>query len=125
MSAFAALVLKNQANTDVTFNPSSIESGLASWHVPNSIYDARQRATFSVRLPKNGSNVARITAKLVFPIMDTVDATKKVAEASAEVVFLLPKQASETQRLDLRKGIDSFITNAVATAAVQYLEGVY
>jgi len=57
--------------------------------------------------------------------MDTVDTTKKVAEAYVDVVFVLPKQASETIRLDLRKYADQLLINAVTTAAVQNFEDVY
>jgi len=126
MSAFGTLTLQNNAAANVVFNPASIDSnGVANWYVTNSIFDARWKATMQVTLPKNGSQVARVKQRVVMPIMDTVDTTKKVGEAYAMVEFVLPKQATETNRLDLRKLIDTLLQNAVTTAAVQNLESIY
>lgn len=126
MSAFATLTLQNNAAANVVFNPQSIDSdGVALWTTSATVYDSKERASLSCRLPKNGSSVVRVTGKVVIPVMDTVDATKKVAELVGECTFLLPKQASETQRLNLRKELDTFIQNAVVTAAVQNFEAIY
>lgn len=126
MSAFGTLTLQNNAAANVVFNPASIDSnGVATWFVSNSIYDARTKATMQVLLPKNGSPVARVKQRIAVPIMDTVDATKKVGEAYVAVEFVLPKQATETQRLDLRKLADTLLQNAVTTAAIQNLESIY
>lgn len=127
MSAFATLTLQNNAAANVVFNPQSVDSqGVAKWMTSATSFDGKQAATLSVRLPKNGqSSVVRVQGKVVIPVMDTVDTTKKVAECVGSFEFLLPKQATETQRLDLRKQIDTFIQNAVVTAAVQNLEAIY
>lgn len=125
MSAFATLTLQNNAAANVVFNPSSISDGVASWFNSTSVYDARQKVTLSVKLPKSGSQVARVVGRVTLPIMDSVDTTKKIGEAYANVEFVLPKQMSETQRLDLRKEMDTLIQNAVFTAAIQYLESIY
>jgi len=126
MSAFATLTLQNNAAANVVFNPSSIDSvGVATWFTSSAIYDAREKATLSIRLPKNGSSVARVVGKVSIPIMDSVDTTKKVAEAIGTVELVLPKQASETVRLNLRKELDTLLADAVTTAAVQYLESIY
>lgn len=126
MSAFAAVTLQNNAATNVVFNPQSIDSdGVATFLTGDAILDAKSRLTMSVSLPKNGSTVSRVKQKIVVPIMDTVDATKKVAEAYVNIEFVFPKNTSETTRLDIRKYAATLATNAITTAAVQSLEAIY
>lgn len=126
MSAFANLTLQNNAAANVTFVPSNIDkNGVATWYVTNSVLDARHRASLQVRNPSASSNVARVSARVVIPVMDTVDASKKVADCIGTFEFVLPKQATEANRLDLRKYLDTLMQNAVTTAAVQYIESIY
>lgn len=126
MSAFAALTLKNNAAANVVFNPASIDSsGVARWMTADAIYDSKKAATMLVTYPKNGSSVCRIKQKIVVPIMDTVDASLKVGEAICNIDVVLPKNCSETTRLDLRSFASELLANAVSTAAFQNLEGIY
>lgn len=127
MTAFASLSLLNNAAVAQSFAPSSIDrEGVATWMtVSESSLDARRRASLSVRLPKNGSSVVRVKARVLIPIMDTIDTTKKIAEAYADVSFVLPKQATQTNRLDLRKYTAEIVSNAVMTAAVDTFEAIY
>lgn len=126
MSAFASVTLQNNAAANVVFNPQSIDAaGVATWLTSDSVYDARKKLTMSVSLPKNGSSVVRVKQKVLVPIMDTVDANKKVAEAYVYIEAVFPKNTSETVRLDLRKHADTLLTNAVTTAAYQSLEAIY
>lgn len=126
MTAFASLTLVNNAAANVVFAPQSIDAnGVATWLTSDSIYDAKQKVTMSLSLPKNGSSVARLKQRIMIPIMDTVDTTKKIAEAYADVTVVIPKQASETQRLDLRKFVEKLTANAVSTDAYQYLQSQY
>lgn len=126
MSAFATLTLQNNAAANVVLSPNSIDAqGVATWFGTATVLDARARATLSVRNPKGTSSVARVMGKVAVPIMDTVDPSKKVAEVLGTFEFVLPKQATETQRLDIRKMVDTMLTNAVLTAAVQNIEAIY
>lgn len=126
MSAFATLTLQNHAAANVVLTPSNIDpSGVATWYGSANVLDARLRATMSVRNPKGASNVARVAGKVVVPVMDSVDPSKKVAEVLGTFEFVLPKQATETQRLDIRKLLDTMIQNAITTAAVQNVESIY
>lgn len=126
MSAFASLTLQNNAAANVVFTPSAIDKdGVATWYGTGAVLDARPRATLKVSNPKTGSSVARVTGKVVVPVMDIVDTTKKVADVIGSFEFVLPKQATETQRLDIRKLVDTMIENAITTAAVQYVESIY
>lgn len=126
MTAFAALSLTNNAAVAVVFNPQAIDSsGVAKWLTSDAVFDAKKSVTMSVSLPKNGSSVSRVKQKIVVPVMDAVDATKKVGEAYIYVEAVFPKQASETIRLDLRKYADTLLTNAVTTAAYQSFEAIF
>lgn len=127
MTAFAALSLNNNAAVAQSFSAQSIDSnGVARWLTTSeAIYDARRAVTMSVTLPKAGSNVIRIKQKVVLPIMDTVDTTKKVAEAYVTIDVVIPKQATDTQRLDLRAYSKDLLANAVSTAAFTNLEAIY
>lgn len=126
MTAFASLALLNNAAATVTFIPQSIDSsGVAKWITQDSVYDARKVVTMSVTLPKNGSSVARIKQKVIIPVMDTVDASKKLSDAYINIEVVLPKQCSETVRLDLRAYGDALLKHVVSTAAFQNLEAIY
>lgn len=126
MAAFAALSLQNNAAVAQTFNPQSKDAqGVSVWLGTETVLDAKKKVTMSVNLPKNGSTVTRVKQRVLIPIMDSVDTSKKIAEAYADVVYVLPKQASETVRLDLRKFIDQLTLAAVTTAAVQNYEDVF
>lgn len=127
MTAFAALSLLNNAAVAQTFVPVGIDSaGVAKWMTTTeTVFDARRQATMLTTLPKNGSNVFRLKQRVVIPVMDTVDPTKKIAEAYVNIEFVIPKQANTTQRLDLRAYADEFVKNAVSTAAITNFEGIY
>lgn len=126
MSAFAALVLKNAAAADVTFNPSSIDgAGVATWLTSTSIFDAKEKVTMSVQLAKNGGAVSRIKQKVLIPIMDTVDTSSKLGEAYATIEIVIPKVSTSTHRLDLRAHLSTLLDHAVSTAAFTDLEAIY
>lgn len=124
MTAFASLSLLNNAATAVVFAPSTKDGGVATWLAPGAVYDARSKVTMSLSLPKQTTTVVRIKQRVSIPIMDSIDATKKVGEAYVNIEAVIPKNASETTRLDLRKFADQLLMNAVSTAAYQNFENV-
>lgn len=126
MSAFAVLTLANATPTNVAFNPQSIDSnGVATFMTNDAIFDSKKRVTMAVSLPKNGSSVSRVKQKIVIPVMDATDANKKVAEAYVTIEAVIPKLASETDRLNLKAFATNLLSNAVSTAAYQNLEAIY
>lgn len=126
MTAFAALTLPNEAAANQTFNPVGIDpQGVAKWLGTETILDGKKSVTMSVALPKGGSSVVRVKQRVTIPVMDSVDTTKKIAEAYADIVMVLPKQASVTNRLDLRRYAEKLLENAVTTAAVTDFEAIY
>lgn len=126
MTAFAAVTLQNNAAANVVFNPQAIDpTGVAIWLTNDAIFDSKKKLTMSVTIPKGNSPVVRIKQRVMIPIMDAVDTTKKIGEAYVNIETVIPKLASETTRLDLRKFADTLLTNAVSTAAFQNLEAIY
>jgi len=84
-----------------TFVPTFFDSaGVMTWYTTDTgeVLDARDKITMSVRQPAKGSQVARVTAKLVVPVMDSTDATLKIGEAIATAEFVIPKRMVDTER---------------------------
>lgn len=127
MSQFTTLNLKNQAATEVAFANSKIDyqTGVSTWIAAGSSFDSRQKATLSMTLPSARSNRARVKAKVSIPIMDVVDATRKVDELVCNVEFVLPSKSILADRQNLRAYVADFLTDAVIVAAVENFEGVY
>jgi len=126
MSAFAALSLQNNAAATVTFNPLTIDSsGVASWATSDAIYDAKSIVTVSTKVPNSKSTKARLKAKVVVPLMDSVNTTLKVDELVINLDMAIPKNMGLTPRLDARKYIDTLVQNALVTAFLTSFEGVY
>lgn len=120
MPALAAVTLNTQV-----FNPSSIDSnGVATWYTAAGILDERYKLTMSVRQPKNGSNVARVTMKIALPIIDGVSGLK-TAEALVTTEFVIPKTCSAGMRDELLLSMAGLLGLGVADSAVNDLEGVY
>lgn len=127
MSAFANMTLNNNAAVAVVFNPQSIDSNQVATYMVSAdgILDAKRRASISVTLPKNGSVVSRVKGKIVVPVMDTVETTKKIGEVIVNIDAAIPKVASETQRLDALAFAKNLLGHANMTAAFQNLEAIY
>lgn len=126
MTAFAAITLLNHAAANVVFAPNKIDAaGVAKWLGAETIYDGKRSATLSVTLPQNGSTVVRIKGRINQPIMDTVDTAKKVGDMYLNIEGVIPKLASETNRLDLLALSKSFLDNPAIEAAFQNLESQY
>lgn len=126
MPAIASLTLPNATPADVVFSVPSIDgNGLARWVKPESVLDARPVVTLSVRQAKPNSVVSRVNAKILQPVMDTVDTTKKIGENYVSMEFVFHKQSTSAQRLDLRAFAKNFLAHANMTAAVTDLEGIY
>jgi len=123
MAAIATRTLKDHAAADVAFAPNRIDStGVALWVGPESIYDAQSSVTQLVKRASNGSAVNRVTGKVVIPIMDSVATTTKVGDLIASFEFVLPKVATENQRLDILAAAKAAIGDSVTLAAVQKIE---
>lgn len=126
MPAIAALVLADHSAVNVSFAPvAQTQDGVVTYVSNESVYDAKRKITWSVSQPKSGSSVARIKGKIVIPVMDTVDTSKKLGEAVLNVEAILPKISSDTHRLDLKAFAVALLSHAVSTAGFTSYEGVY
>lgn len=126
MSAFAPVSLKDSAAVAVVFSPANIDSsGVATWLTNNSVFDAKSKVTMSMTFPKGGTSTVRIKQRILVPVMDTVDPSKKLGEGYVDISVLIPKNMSEKQRCDLQSYADQLLTAAMTTAAFKNLESIY
>jgi hypothetical protein len=130
MSAFAPIVLEDGADTPVehTFSPSGFDlNGVARLYeaTEEGSLDSRYAISLGVSLPKNGSQVARVTAKVVIPVMDSENPLVKIGELIGTTSFVLPKTATLTSRADILALMANFLADASVVSAVQDLESIY
>lgn len=128
MPAFADLKLSaGSPAADVTFNPTVIDSaGVAKWlGVDVSSLDLKPVITMSTNLPKGGSPVVRIKQRILIPIADTVDASKKKSEAYADIQYVIPKDCPLAVRGKLRDFVLALTSHANSIAAVTNFESTY
>lgn len=126
MTAFAAITLQNAVPEDVEFAPSNIDpQGVAHLYDDEAVFDLRRHLSLGVRLPRNGSTVARITAKVVVPVPDPVDSSKKLGDAIGSVEFVLPKNMTQDQRNEIGALVLSFLQSDEVVAALDTLESIY
>lgn len=129
MSAFAPIDLNDGQGTPQshTFSPSVIDpNGVARLFEDGDVpFDGRNAISLGVKLPKNGSQVARVTAKVVVPVMDSIDSTKKIGEVIFNGEFVIPKGATLAQRSDILAYAANFLADTSVEDAVTKLESVY
>lgn len=127
MPAFAVISLMDSTATPFDFVPSSIDQqGVAKLFSVNDAFDGRYAVSASVRLPKAGGPVARVTMKVVIPLMDdSATPPKKVGETIANIEFVIPKGASALDRANILAFAASLLATTEADAAVNSLESIY
>lgn len=130
MTAFAAILLDDGADTPVehTFSPSGFDqNGVARLFeaTDEGSLDSRWAISLGVALPKNGSQVARVTAKVVIPVMDSENPAVKTGELIGTVSFVLPKTAVLEDRANILALTANFLADPSVVAAVQDLEAIY
>jgi hypothetical protein len=127
MPAFANLSLKNQAATEVVYTPADIDpaTGVARYLGAGANYDARPQVTVSTSYPKGNSTKVKVKGKIVFPVMDILDTTKKVDENIATFEFSLSKTSALLTRQDLRAALADFLIDPVVITGIEGFESVY
>lgn len=127
MTAFAAILLDDSVPTSVTFAPSAIDQqGVAKlFETGVSEFDARRAISLSVRLPKVGGSVARVTSKVVIPVMNGGSPNLKIGEVIGTCEFVIPKGATDLQRADILAFVKDFLDDPSMVAAVNNLESIY
>lgn len=127
MTAFANITLVDSTSGDRVFAPSTIDpQGVAKLYEVADTLDERFGISLSVRPPKNGGNVARVTAKVVIPVMENGPSSMiKVGECIANMEFVIPKKATTVMRADLAALAASLLGAASVQAAINNLESIY
>lgn len=127
MPAFAVLQLKNQAASEVSYQPADIDpaTGVARWLGAGAVYDARTQVTSSVVYPKTSGTKVRVKGKISVPLMDPLDATKKIDEAIATIEFAIPKGMALAARQDLRASIADLLIDNTIVKAIEEFESTY
>lgn len=135
MTAFAAVTLVDGAWVESgtpepdyggVFQPSVIDpQGVARLYEGDVSLDARRGLSLSVRLPKVGGSVARVTAKVVIPLLDGLTPPNKVGEVIATAEFVIPKRADGLYRIAAHRLLQAYLADASVTAAIEQLQSVY
>jgi len=111
MTAIAAIVLGDSSpsytnltagtETSYTFAPAYAQApDVMTWLAPgeDDTIDARHKITLSVRQPAKGSQVARVIAKVIVPVMDASSPKVKVGEGICTMEFVIPKRMTALER---------------------------
>jgi hypothetical protein len=126
MSAFAPITLVDEAAGNIVFSPSSLDKdGVATWRSADTMLDAQFVVTQSLTVPKTNGQMIRLKQRIMIPIFDAIDTTKKIGEAYANVEIVAPRFSTDIVRKDLRAYAKSMLGHAVTTAALSNLEAVY
>jgi len=126
MTALAAITLDDGASAPVVFSPSAIDSnGVARLFSTADTFDARRSISNSVRLPSKGSQVARVTLKVIVPVMDEDVPSLKVGDTLCNIEFVIPKRATAQDRDDILAFAANLLADASTVASVTNLESVY
>lgn len=126
MPAFAATTLKDSADADVAFIPTTIDSnGVALSMTDSASFDACHRLSTSTTLPKSGGTVIRTKQKVVIPVMDAVDTSKKLNEIIVNIEYVMPKNSPVKLRKDAAAYVSTLAKHAVTINAVENFESQY
>lgn len=126
MPAFSTLQLKNQAGTEVSYSPVSIDpsSSMAKWLGAGASLDARAVVTGSVALPTGKSTRVRTRHKVTIPVMDSITG-QKIDEVIVQVDFSIPKNCPLLDRQNARAAMADLLVDPVMVAAIENFESVY
>jgi hypothetical protein len=127
MTQFQTLTVKDSLAADVNFNATVINyvNGVATWRTTGTNFDTSAAITFSMSLPTAKSTRTRIKEKVVIPVVNVLDATKKDDEIIVNIEFIIPKSATLLQRQNARAFASNLLAGAVTSNATDNLAGVY
>jgi len=137
MPAFGNLVLNDGQATPVahTFGPNVLDGELASYQDRSGgIALGYPVVTIMASDPAKGGSVAKVRAKIVLPVLETVTgsstggfapAPTKAYDLTADMTFFLPQRSTLAQRKDILAYAKNFLSNALATALIETQEKIY
>lgn len=130
MAAIATLSLADGAASPVTrtFSPIGVKNAVAKWQDKSGgVSLGFPTITVSLREPTKVSRTNKVTAKVVFPTLDTTlpTAIKKAHECLINIDVVLPENASPLDRAHVLAFGKNFIASAVFTDMVKDLTNVW
>lgn len=130
MAAIATLSLNDGAASPAahTFTPIGVKNAIAKWQDKASgISLGFPTITLSLREPTKVSRVNKVTAKVVFPVVDATipTAVKKAYECIINVDVVLPESATALDRAHVLAYAKNFMANATFTDMVKDLTNVW
>lgn len=139
MAAISSITLNDGQATPVahTFNPDSIENGIATWlDRSGGIAIGYPSCTTSLRKPLKGSpkKIYQAQIKLTIPILEVTSPSTSTGIQPAPTrafdmefigTFKLPERSAKTHRADVLAYAKSVLTTAVVKALIEDLENVY
>lgn len=137
MPAFSSVTLNDGQATPVAhvFQPNSLVGELASFQDRSGgIALGYPVITILAADAAKGSAVAKVRAKIVVPILETVTgsstggfapAPEKAMDLTADMLFLIPIRSTLAHRKDLLAYSKNLLSNALMTALVETQEKIY
>lgn len=107
------IVIKNQANVDVTFvavRPQGGETSPALWIVKSGNRNSQERLEALVRRA-NGNQSYKTVLKSTLPVMDAVDPNVKLANVIWELTLTSPDVITDSVALDVAVKLKNLLSN--------------
>jgi hypothetical protein len=128
MPQLAAVVLKNDAQVDHTFNPRGIAGGVATLVNSTGVPIGDKRVTISHARTANGRD--KITLRVALPIVQDVvvagiSKPTVVRSAFADMTFTVDQTSSTAERADILAFAWSLLGHSVTRDLVADLEDLY
>lgn len=125
MPALAAITLADSVPANRVFNPSGKDGSVSMLMTDASVYDAKDQLSVALSRVSANSKVNRLKFRVITPIMDTVDTTKRVAFCQADVSLTLPKEATAVHRADILALVASLTGHATIKTMALNVEDLY
>lgn len=136
MAAISNIVINDGAATPVahTFGPAFNDGVLSKWNDRSGgVVAGFAELSLGAKLPQNGSQVQRYTAKVSVPILEQTSPSTATGIQPAPTVgytmlatvdIVLPVRATQQNRKDLLAFLKNYLATTVITSAVVDLEPV-
>lgn len=137
MSAIAALTLANGEATPVnkTFSVIGVKNQVAKWQDKSGgISIGFPTVTFSLRDPSKANKTSKLTAKVVYPVLEVTSpstasgiqpAPTKAYDLLATVEIVMPERATQADRKNIAAFMKNLLGHSIITAATADLEQIW
>lgn len=116
MAAAANLVLKNNADVNVTYYPFLINTGSEAGYVDRTSGTLAAQSKAKLFF-KESATTRKVSGKITFPVLNaTTGVVSHTLLGTFEIVC--PLIATATERLDIRKRLTAMVADAIVGSAV-------